>query len=967
MEPSTGEAHSSTLSLAAQQNHALALLAEADHDCTPLAVWHNIAVSKRCSVDGAPSSSLLGVWLQRLRNGNALKGSFDQSLSDEPENQVSSLCTISAVSPSVECPKNLPPTSRHIATPAVTSSVLVSDVQSRRPDTTDDYFEDRLHVNNHTSTTFLPFCSVIQDSEPPLDSTNSLTPTGKTCPPPRFSSPLRQLPKLPLSSIPPNSTPSPNRQSQPLNSQTEGNQFESPRPHFSKSGSRHIYSPGELRRLRHNRRRSLPEGDPVALKSIVGSKLPSLSFNPSETLTADVLLSGVDAGLTFSDLGFSASIVSALSSIGFIHPSPVQLRAIPRARLGGDIIAHAKSGTGKTLAYVLAILDAHVSERVSPRGPPRTLVMVPTRELATQVSALFSSVGSRLPSPLSVATLVGGTDERLDARLLSEDLPVVVVGTPGRIRALATSAVLLLHAITVLVLDEGDRLLESAFGNDIRVICDLIPDVHQTLAFSATFPSWLRHILLDIMRNPAYITIEDSNIQEPCNLVTVGNKSNDDVNNVQKVVLLGVRQDKTAAGNYDSTSTLSSNLTVKLDVLIRLLGSETFTLCIVFVSNRKSVPVVEERLKTTSLTHRGICASMKQSVRKSAMTTVREGKVQVLVATDLLARGVDLPTCDLVIHLDVPADVATYLHRVGRAGRFGGQGRSVIIYDINQEIGSITHLEENLGYCINTVNLPDQSDSSAMNVLRQSPQQITYAPDESKLRTKGHTITEDDLKIDDVVESADTITIKNSGAIHKQIPETRTIIKTRGSNIVGGDEKNRFCQKKSSSSNTLELFPSDVITASQAKATKSHKIAPISENEGKFTLHSTTQKDVSMSKNFGQEPDEIIQPNLAACHHKDAIKKKRRAVVMGEPGWTVPNKRHLGNRASTDSHYVTKNDRNEDQSSVLYAGSTIPGGLSTDDREAWKIYAEDAHKQGYNDAYARAFRMATELCKRLRG
>lgn len=499
---------------------------------------------------------------------------------------------------------------------------------------------------------------------------------------------------------------------------------------------RRVYSTAHLYRLRHSRRLALLENDPVSVP--LHGKTPSLTllpFTTSETPTADVLLTGSDASLTFRDLHLAPALLSALSAMALTQPSPIQLQTIPRARLGVDVIAHAKSGTGKTIAYALVALDALLgSHRAATSGPVRTLVVVPTRELATQVVGVFQQLSACVGHSVHILALVGGLPLRTDERVIAERTPDVVVGTPGRVAALATSAVLSLEAVTVLVLDEADRLLEPSFHEDVRRICDIVPNGRQTMAFSATFPPWLRRTLQHIMQSPQYIT----------GAVVDGGETPNDVDKsdvAKETVLLGVRQCKLGVHprGKDGRAAPSSlfRLNTKLQALTEVLKSEAFALCIVFTNSKKQAATVETNVRRSGFSSRCINASLKQSDRVAVMNVVRDGGVRVVVATDLLARGVDIDTCDLVIHLDVPGDVATYLHRVGRAGRFGGQGCSVVIYEVEDEAHVIRVIEEKIGSALHPlkVTLPSLcANEAVVKVISDSP--VAYLSKDASVKKK---------------------------------------------------------------------------------------------------------------------------------------------------------------------------------------------------------------------------------------
>lgn len=339
--------------------------------------------------------------------------------------------------------------------------------------------------------------------------------------------------------------------------------------------------------------------------------------------------------MTFDELSLAPTLLAALPAT--LHtPTPVQRLAIPAALAGRDLLALARTGSGKTLAFGLPLLqrlDA-ASDRV------QGLVLVPTRELASQVSAALQGVAEGLG--LRVLTLCGGVAQELQQAELALE-PQLLVATPGRLRDLLAQQVLGLGALRCLVLDEADRLLEMGFWPDIQWLIKAMPAERQTLLFSATLPAELESLATGLLRDPARIEAEPlhslvSEIEERLYLV---------------------------------------NRSSKVPALIALLKAHDWPQVLVFISARDDADGVAKKLARAGITVAALHGDKEQAVREQALADFRTGRVRVLVATDLMARGIHVEALPLVINLDLPAHAPVYVHRIGRTARAGRSGLAI--------------------------------------------------------------------------------------------------------------------------------------------------------------------------------------------------------------------------------------------------------------------------------------------------
>ncbi|CAN8072874.1 unnamed protein product, partial [Agarophyton chilense] len=426
--------------------------------------------------------------------------------------------------------------------------------------------------------------------------------------------------------------------------------------------------------------------------------------------SATPIAAAAASAASFDALRVPCAVADALRAASIHVPTTVQCAAIPRARLGCDVVAHAASGSGKTVAFVVIALEALLAMNAlgaHRAAAPVALVLVPTRELAEQVSLVFRRVAA-LVRPLPRALVVrGGVPPAVDERLLARCAPHVVVGTPGRVLMLIESGVLVVQHISLLVLDEADRLADAAYTPPIPAICALLPSRRQTLAFSATFEPWLRDVLLSVMRTPAFFSFP------------IATHPSDHVDMLRRAILQNVTQFKLP---------VPGRLHAKLNRVAALLSHTRFKLCILFINDKRHVAKILMRLSALGYKAALMNATLHQRQRDRTIQHIQAAKLQLIVASDLLARGVDFEHCDLILHLDVPYDPATYLHRVGRAGRFGRNGSSLLIYNsTSDERHQVSALETSLGSPIPLYETSDQLNPRSAHQPNQLQQPHTPA------------------------------------------------------------------------------------------------------------------------------------------------------------------------------------------------------------------------------------------------
>ncbi|KAL3852533.1 hypothetical protein ACJMK2_016160 [Sinanodonta woodiana] len=385
--------------------------------------------------------------------------------------------------------------------------------------------------------------------------------------------------------------------------------------------------------------------------------------------TVDVTIS---EDVDFSGLLLSDPVTKGLKNSGFERPSPIQLKAIPLGRCGLDLIVQAKSGTGKTCVFTVIALESLQLDSCT----IQVLVLAPTREIAIQIWDVIKSIGSVLPA-LQCHTFIGGLPVQEDKAKLKKCH--IAVGTPGRIKQLIEFGALSTASIRLFVLDEADKLLEANFQQQINWIYSMLPENKQMLALSATYPEYLAQHLTAYMRNPTFIRL---NITDPA--------------------LLGIRQFYISVPYHPMPQVVFES---KTKVLLHIFSSISFQQCLVFSNIQTRAQSLADSLNGKGWPTACIAGSLEQKERNEAMARLKTYKCRILISTDLTSRGIDADKVDLVINMDVPKDHETYLHRIGRAGRFGSYGASITIVSEGQEILDLQFVEKKCNTHIN--ELPD--------------------------------------------------------------------------------------------------------------------------------------------------------------------------------------------------------------------------------------------------------------------
>jgi len=352
---------------------------------------------------------------------------------------------------------------------------------------------------------------------------------------------------------------------------------------------------------------------------------------------------------TFAELDLIEPIRLALKENGYNHPTPIQAEAIPPLLLGKDLLGCAQTGTGKTAAFALPILNQLVlsNQRTTPKHA-RVLVLTPTRELAIQVHQSFESYGKNLK--LKYAVIFGGVGQTPQVKALSNGVDVLVA-TPGRLLDLIEQGFLKLSLVEVFVLDEADRMLDMGFIHDINKVLKLLPKKRHNLFFSATMPPVIEKLAQSILVNP--VRIEVTPVSSTAELIT------------QSVMFVDREN--------------------KRPLLKHILSDKGLSRVIVFSRTKHGANKIVEYLSKFEIFAEAIHGNKSQSARQKALENFKLGKIRVLVATDIAARGIDIDDITHVINFDLPNDSESYVHRIGRTARAGASGSAISFCDADEK------------------------------------------------------------------------------------------------------------------------------------------------------------------------------------------------------------------------------------------------------------------------------------------
>jgi ATP-dependent RNA helicase DeaD len=380
---------------------------------------------------------------------------------------------------------------------------------------------------------------------------------------------------------------------------------------------------------------------------------------------------------SFADLGLAGPVLSAVAAVGYEAPSPIQAATIPPMMAGRDVVGLAQTGTGKTAAFALPILSRlDLSQK-----KPQALVLAPTRELALQVCEAFEKYAAGSPG-VKVLPVSGGQGYGVQLSALRRGVHIIV-GTPGRIMDHLDKGTLDLTELRFLVLDEADEMLNMGFAEDVETILADTPDDKQVALFSATIPAQIRRLSTKYLHDPVEITVKG--------------KTQTAANITQRYLFVSYPQ--------------------KVDALTRILEVENFEGMIVFVRTKNETETLAEKLRARGFSATAINGDVQQNVRERTVNQLKSGQLDILVATDVAARGLDVERVSHVVNYDIPTDTESYVHRIGRTGRAGRSG-DAISFVTPRERYLLKHIEKATRTTLVQMHLPSVEDINSTRLAR---------------------------------------------------------------------------------------------------------------------------------------------------------------------------------------------------------------------------------------------------------
>ena len=364
--------------------------------------------------------------------------------------------------------------------------------------------------------------------------------------------------------------------------------------------------------------------------------------------------------MKFDALGLNPAILKAISAKGYTEPSPIQGKVIPEILKGKDVLASAQTGTGKTAGFTLPMLDMLAKKQPERRRKIKSLILTPTRELAAQIYDNVREYSANLN--IKSAVIFGGVNQNPQVRALKEGVDILIA-TPGRLLDLKAQNVLSLSNIEFFVLDEADRMLDMGFIHDIKKVLKFIPTERQTLLFSATFSKAIKSLAQEFLNNPVQVEAAPEN----------------------------------TAAETVTQLIHPVNRTDKVKVIVKLIKDGDWNQVLVFTRTKHKANRVADKLKKSGISSAAIHGDKSQGARTKALAGFKKGSVRVLVATDIAARGLDIPLLPHVVNFELPNIAEDYVHRIGRTGRAGASGEAISLVSHDEE-EYITSIEKLLGF-----------------------------------------------------------------------------------------------------------------------------------------------------------------------------------------------------------------------------------------------------------------------------
>lgn len=521
--------------------------------------------------------------------------------------------------------------------------------------------------------------------------------------------------------------------------------------------------------------------------------------------------------MKFSDFNFQPALLQALVEMGYEAPTPIQAQTIPLLIESKDVIGCARTGSGKTAAFALPVLNAITGGQQNPQA----LIIAPTRELAEQIRIAVDDYAKHLP--VTCLAIYGGASSRLQETQLSKGIDVVIA-TPGRLLDLLQRSAIRLYDVKYLILDEADRMLDMGFVPDIEEIMTFLPRKRQTLLFSATMPDAIKSLAFSLTKDAEMIRIG------------IENAASDSVD--QSVMLLSAQE--------------------KPDALMQIIKTHNVDSMIVFARTKTGADQVAKTLIQNHVAATCIHSNRTQSQRQSALEAFRNGEYKVLVATDVAARGIDVSHISHVINYDTPTHAEDYVHRIGRTGRAGAKGVAFTFTSSNEK-KYLKDIEKLIGNSIEVVALNDSGPSTKAEV--PSAKAKKPAPKKTKVaKAKSEPEVKPEVKKQPVVAAVDTEVTEKP-----QAPEKKARV--------------RATKKAKTAKTTKATSPEKVTAIDKTEPSEKQESAPEAPSKTKRKTKRTTTAAKAASVDKTEKTEKTVNADKAAeKSEKKPLKKGRRSA-----------------------------------------------------------------------------------------
>lgn len=477
--------------------------------------------------------------------------------------------------------------------------------------------------------------------------------------------------------------------------------------------------------------------------------------------------------MSFNDLSLASEVISAVKTAGYVTPSKIQQQVIPHILEGRDIIAQAETGSGKTAAFAMPILST--LQKNNKVKHPQVLVLAPTRELAQQVNESFKKYASNMPW-IKTACIYGGQGYKDQIRAL-QSKPQIVIGTPGRVIDHIEKGYLVLDSISKFVLDEADEMLKMGFQEDVEFIASKVPLERQTTLFSATMPPEILHITKKYLKDPVHVRL------------------------VSKVL----------TGKNISQTYWMVPESKKMEALRRLLITTPSDGIIVFVRTKTQAVEVAEKINEFGFLASPLNGDISQSMREKTVARFKQHKFNVLVATDVAARGLDIDRVELVVNFDIPYEPESYVHRIGRTGRAGNKGQA-ILFVTQRDMSSLKRLERTIKMDIQKGSIPSNEELHVKKIAKIKQDIVKNLSSSKKVKELGFILDqmkEEGLSADDIARTA--LYLLSGITAQDQMAEKDLIEEQRGDDFNSQRRRRRprFDRTRSSRSRPSHTFDRD--------------------------------------------------------------------------------------------------------------------------------------------------------------